>query len=225
MKKSLIALVTTAIAASIAIPAHAAGVTVSVTPTQNLDRAATSVAVTLGDVPAGQGVYVMYCAKSVTTSVRPSSCYGTGIWASTDAKMLGQGAVATTGTLNLPVAITFTPKGGALVNCETAGCGVFVRRDHMGPTDASLDTFVPVSFQPLVEPKITVTPEKGRVLVAVAGYKGQSLSVMFGNRAITKQIATDNAKFYIGNSIAKRVNLSVNAGANNVLTQQVTLVK
>ncbi len=225
MKKTLIALVATAIAASIALPAHAAGLTVSVAPTQNLDRAATSVGVSLDGIPAGEGVYVMYCAKSVSASVRPSSCYGTGIWASTDANMLKQGAVATTGTLNLPVAITFTPKGGASVNCETAGCGVFVRRDHMGPTDNSLDTFVPVSFVPLVAPNVTAVAEMGRVLVTVEGYKGQSLSVAFGSRILTKNIATDNAKFYIGNAKAKKVNLVVSAGSTSVFTQQLKLVK
>lgn len=225
MKKLIITLAVAALAGGLAVPAHAAGVTVSVTPNQDVARTATSVGVTLSGIPAGQGVYVMYCAKSLTANVRSSSCYGTGIWASTDTNMLAQGAVATTGNLNLPVALTFTPKGGSLVNCETAGCGVFVRRDHMGPTDYSLDTFVPVSFVPLVAPKVNAVAEKGRVLVTVAGFKGQTLNIAFGMRNLTKAIATDSAKFYIGNSAAKNVNLVVTAGAVNALTQKIELVK
>jgi hypothetical protein len=59
----------------------------------------------------------------------------------------------------------------------------------------------------------------------VAGYKGQTLNIAFGMRNLTKAIATDSAKFYIGNCAAKNVNLVVTAGAVNALTQKIELVK
>ena len=216
MKKSILASLialtaATAVAAGSAIPAHASPATLEITPTGPLARAATSVSVKVSNVPAGQGVYLMYCATPAA-GARPSACFGRGVWASSDPKMTAQGAQALDVVLNLPVAIQFTPQGGSAVDCEKGGCGVFVRRDHLGPTDFSLDAFTPLAFVPLIEAKISTEVQSGRVLFIVQGFNGKTIDLDFGGRKLSRAIAADSVKFYVGNTKHKSVTVKVSAG-------------
>lgn len=216
MKKTILATLValtaaTAVSVGAAIPANAATATVAVTPSGPLARAATTVSVRVSNVPAGQGVYLMYCA-SPAAGARPTACFGRGVWASSDPKMTAQGAQPLDGALSLPVAIQFTPQGSAAVDCEKAGCGVFVRRDHMGPTDFSLDAFTPLAFVPLIEAKISTEVQAGRVLFTVQGFNGKTVDVEFGGRKLSRAISADSVKFYVGNTKQKSVAVKVSAG-------------
>jgi hypothetical protein len=213
-----------AVVAGVSSPALAAPATIAVSPTGQLDRAVASVSVTVGNVPAGQGVYVMYCQQPAA-GARPTACFGRGVWASTDAKMTAQGAVALTGALSLPVALQFTPQGGTAVDCEKTVCGVFVRRDHMGPSDLSLDAFSPIAFVPAIKPVVTAVAEAGRVLFTVQGFNGKTLAIDFGGRAISRAIIADSVKFYVGNSKQKSVLATVTDAGTQVFSQSIALKK
>lgn len=213
-----------AVVTGVATPAMAAPATVAVSPTGPLDRATSSVSVTVGNVPAGQGIYAMYCAQPAA-GARPTACFGRGVWASTDAKMTAQGAVALTGALTLPVALQFTPQGGSAVDCEKAVCGVFVRRDHMGPTDTSLDSFAALAFVPAIKPVVTAAAEAGRVLFTVQGFNGKTIAIDFGGRALSRAITADSVKFYVGNSKQKSVLATVSDAGTQVFSQNIALKK
>jgi hypothetical protein len=227
MKKNTLGLALAAAAtlvAGIAVPAHATPATVVVAPLGQLARSTQSVSVTVSNVPAGQGVYVMYCATPAA-GTRPSACFGRGVWASSDSKMTAQGAVPLDSAITLPVALQFTPQGGTAVDCEKAGCGVFVRRDHLGSTDLSLDSFTPIAFAPLVAPKVQAVPEAGRVLFTVEGYNGKTVNINFGDRMVTRAITSDSVKFYLGNGKQKAASVSVSADQAEIFTAKLKLKK
>lgn len=229
MKKIILATLvalTAATAAMVAaaVPANAAGPAVTIEPSGPLARSSVSVAVSVANVPAGQGVYLMYCATPVA-GARPTACFGRGVWASSDPKMTAQGAQPLDGALSLPVAIQYTPQGSAAVDCEKAGCGVFVRRDHMGPTDFSLDSFTPLSFVPVIAPKVTTDVQSGRVLFTVQGFNGKTIDVDFGGRKLSRAIAADSVKFYVGNLKQKSVAVRISAADAQVYEAKLALKK
>jgi len=218
----LVVAAASAIIGGLALPANAAPAAVTVSPAGPLARSASSVSVTVGNVPAGQGIYLMYCATPAA-GTRPTSCFGRGVWASSDSKMTAQGAVALDGALALPIAIQFTPQGGAAVDCEKVGCGVFVRRDHMGPTDYSLDSFTALSFVPVIQPKVEVSVESGRVLFSAQGLKGKTLEVNFGARKLSRAVSSDSLKFYVGNAKAKSIDVSVSSDQSQLFAEKLKL--
>ena len=225
MNKKIIASLAIAVAAiatmSGVVPANAAPAGVAVSQTTGVARTG-SLTVNLSGIPAGQGVYVMFCAKSATTA-RPAACFGRGVWASTDTSALAQGAVSAANPIALPVAATFTPQGGTAVDCDLTSCGVFVRRDHMGPTDFSLDQFVPVAFVSAVPSKVTAVVTSGRVLVSIDGHKGQSITVTLAGRTITKQLLADQVKFFVGNGGNAKAKLIVKVAGSKLFAKALVL--
>ena len=225
MNKKIIASLAIAVAAiatlSGVVPANAAPAGVAVSQTTGVARTG-SLTVNLSGIPAGQGVYVMFCAKSATTA-RPAACFGRGVWASTDTAALAQGAVSAANPIALPVAATFTPQGGTAVDCDLTSCGVFVRRDHMGPTDFSLDQFVPVAFVSAVPSKVTAVVTSGRVLVSIDGHKGQSITVTLAGRTITKQLLADQVKFFVGNGGNAKAKLIVKVAGSKLFAKALVL--
>jgi putative ubiquitin-RnfH superfamily antitoxin RatB of RatAB toxin-antitoxin module len=144
----LAAAISTVVSALGAAPAQAAGgFSVSVDRTANLFRAGDQVSVTVSGTPAGEGVYVMFCATPAQ-GARPTKCLGRGYWASTDPNMISAHALDLAQPVAVAVQESFTTQSADAVSCATSGCGIFVRRDHMDPTDKSLDTFVPLNFAP-----------------------------------------------------------------------------
>lgn len=135
-------------AAGLASPAVASALTVSANKASHLAREGDTIAVTISGVPAGEGIYVRECVAAATAGTRPSTCVGIAntVWASLDSTSQAQGASAFTGTVNVGVQRTFTAGNGTAVDCEVSTCGILVRRDHLGPTDLSLDTFIPINF-------------------------------------------------------------------------------
>ena len=116
-------------------------------------------------------------------------------------------------------------QGGTAVDCEKTICGVFVRRDHMGPTDLSLDAFSPVAFVPAIKPVVTAAAEAGRVLFTVQGFNGRNLAIDFGGRAISRAITADSVKFYVGNSKQKSVLATISDAGTQVFSQNIALKK
>ena len=212
-----------ALTALTALPANAAASNVVVSPTTAVARTGT-VNVTLANIPAGQGVYVMFCAKP-NNAGRPTSCFGRGVWASTDTTALGQGAVSATNPISLPVAASFTPQGGSAVDCDLNVCGVFVRRDHMGPTDTSLDQFVPVAFVSAVPSSISVKATSGRILVSISGHKGQTIDVFVAGRKVSRQLLADQVSFYVGNGGNSAAKVVIKQGTSKLFNRVLSLKK
>ncbi|OXE35102.1 MAG: hypothetical protein CGW95_15955, partial [Phenylobacterium zucineum] len=139
VKKAMFAAAALAVVASSlsAVSAQAADTySVSVDRTSNLYRAGDQLSVTVANAPAGEGVYVMFCATPAA-GARPSKCLGRGYWASSDPAMIQAHALDLSKPVSVAVQESFTTQAGDSVSCTDSGCGVFVRRDHMDPTDKS----------------------------------------------------------------------------------------
>lgn len=195
MRKITATLVSLAALAGFSLPAHADTYSVSVSKTTAISRAGETVSVTLNGIPAGEGVYVRYCATPAS-GVRPTQCDGQGMWATLDATWLAYGAVSAASPVSLPVKLTFT-SGGATVDCASVGCGVFVRRDHLGSTDYTLDSFTPVTFEALPEPFAKVTANGSRVKIRVANFVGNQVRVRVGNHVYHRPVVDGAASFNV----------------------------
>lgn len=160
-KAALVAATLAMVTTGLATPAFADGFSATATKTSHLNRAGDSVPVTITGLPDGEGIYVRECVAAATPGTRPTNCAGISdtIWTSTDSTSLSQGAQAFTGSVTLPVKLTFTASNTTAVDCSAVTCGVLVRRDHLGPTDYSLDTFIPVSFAPVFGVTVSKTSD------------------------------------------------------------------
>jgi len=149
--KPALALLALAVAASTvsAMPALAADpFSVTLSASTDLVRTGQSITATLTNVPAGEGVYVEFCAQPATAGARPTACYGQGAWATPNSAMWPYGAVDIAAPVTVSTALTFTATDTSSVDCSAQVCGVFVRRDHLAGSDTTLDTFLPVTFAP-----------------------------------------------------------------------------
>ena len=149
--QTAVAALAIAIAASAltAMPAQAADVfSVTLSNSTDLVRAGDNITATLANVPTGEGVYVEFCAAPAVVGGRPTACFGQGAWATSNSAMFNYGAVDIAAPVGVAVKQTFDATDKSTVNCSEVVCGVFVRRDHLGAADLSLDTFVPVTFAP-----------------------------------------------------------------------------
>ena len=112
--------------------------------------------VTLTGIPSGNGVYIRQCQQS-QTSARPTLCNGMGVWTSLDPGSQAQTATDATLPQTLPVAGLYT-SNSTTVDCNKVVCGIFIRRDHLGASDLSLDTFIPLTFSTPVKSSQTIVP-------------------------------------------------------------------
>lgn len=115
--------------------------TLAVDPTSGLE-AEDTLTITLAGTPSGQGLYVRQCNAPVGED-RPTSCNGTGMWATLPAgsPAIGDTFAPSAGTFELDVAQVFGD-----VDCTVVQCGIHTRRDHNDGADTSLDRFVPITF-------------------------------------------------------------------------------
>ena len=111
----------------------------------NLAAGGDTIAVTVTNLPNGSGLYVRQCVAATTAGARAGNCNGQGIWVTTTVPAGTPGTVAPGGIISLPVVASYVTSTGT-VDCTKTQCGVFVRRDHFGPTDLSLDRFIPITF-------------------------------------------------------------------------------
>lgn len=176
----------TAVSAFAAVaPAQAADFSVSADKTVGLNAGGDTVNVTLNDLPANTGVYVRLCAGTAADALkaRPTSCFGQGIWASNAASSLAQHASDATKPLALAVQASFT-SGTTAVNCLTQACSIHIRRDHLNPTDFSLDRVIPVTFADLTTQSAT------------AKVVGKKIVVTLNNVADEKAVISVSKKSY-----------------------------
>ena len=129
-------------------PAFADTFSVTVTPTTGIPAAGGDVTVALAGLPSGEGVYVVQCAATAvsprpTTSVNCASANQR--WMTLDSTMWGFGGEDAAAPLTFHALPTFRVSSTTF-DCRVTSCALFVRRDHMGSADFSLDTLVPLAF-------------------------------------------------------------------------------
>jgi hypothetical protein len=120
---------------------------VSADKSTNLIAAGDTVVVSLANIPTDAGLYVRLCQGTPADAMkgRPANCFGQDAWVSTLAASKAQGAADATQPIKLAVKAQFT-SGANNVDCLTQACLIHIRRDHMAPTDFSLDRVIPVTF-------------------------------------------------------------------------------
>ena len=128
-------------------------------PLTSLAFAGDQIHLTIKGLPKNTGVYVREC---LATPKRPTAaqCNGNGVWVT---PAFPGGMYPTDGTVGKPNTDFVLPVAGAFgaVDCSVSKCVIFVQRDHLGPTDKSLDTIVKISFARRLAsstPSATATP-------------------------------------------------------------------
>ena len=179
MTKTAVAALAIALSAAplTALPAQAADVfNVTLSNGTDLVRSGDNITATLTGLPTDSGVYVQFCAAPAVVGDRPTACFGQGAWATPDSSMWVRGAVDPALPVTLAVKQSFTPPQQATINCGEVVCGAFVRRDHLGALDKSLDTFLPVTFAPVFGVALSKSSELARtnesINVTVSGLTG-----------------------------------------------------
>lgn len=167
LSKYAIALTLAVVSTSIAGAAQAEELTASLSKSTGLSRDGEVVSLNIAGVPSGQGVYIIQCEAPTVAGERPTFCVGQSktIWAST---------ISTPGAQTLEPAMNLTidrqmVSGANTIDCSVSSCVVFIRRDHYGPTDRSLDTLLPISFIPEYSVQVSKT--------AAISYAGENLKV------------------------------------------------
>ena len=163
LKSITTGLIAIALIAATALPSSAATSKVQIVggPMKTLIFAGDNIHLTVKGLPKKTGVYVREC---VATAKRPtaSQCNGNGVWITPS---FPGGVYPTDGTVGKPNTDFSLPVVGAFGtnDCSISKCVIFVQRDHLGPTDKSLDTSVKISFAekvaaPVSTPMAPTTP-------------------------------------------------------------------
>ena len=198
-----VAALTAIVALTAVTPAQAADFSVTADKTSNLKAAGDTVALTLSNLPTGQGVYLRLCAGAAAdvAKARPTECVGMDktVWVSSLASALRQGAVELTAPMSLAVVAQFTA-GGKSIDCSAVSCGIHVRRDHFGGTDFSLDRFIPVTFAAAaptapVAPTAVASVAAGKVKIQVTNAKGQKVTFVVGTKKYVRTVNSDAYTF------------------------------
>jgi hypothetical protein len=195
-KKLMVAAVALATAIGSALPASAADFSVSLNGASNFDPAGATVSINVANVPEGQGIYFMLC-EGTTGTPRPANCSTEHqAWLTTAASSLRMGATMLLPVNEFKVAANFAARDGSRINCLTGNCGVFVRRDHFGTADISLDRFFPITFSAapaaVAQSSAKIGTFNGRVAVRVTGAAGKNVAVQIGGRWVTRAITSDS---------------------------------
>ena len=194
---------------------------VSASKTTEIQSAGDTINVTIKGLTYNQGVYVRLCA-SAGEGVRPTSCDGRGIWASMDLSQIALHATDASTVLELPVKAQFTADGGN-INCNSVPCGIFVRRDHLGSGDLSLDRFIPLTFK--VQPVVTARAKKtgSNFVLTISNAKGVEIKVTVGT--VTKNVVptSENYSFTtaVGKNKGKLTKLKAVVGSNVLIDTKV----
>ena len=137
-------------------PAGAAGGSVSISPSTGLAPTGATVRVSGSGWDTSTGIYLMFCSYS---GGRPSgaACDSTAQqWISDDARAPISWGEGGSFSVNLTVVAAF---GSNDCTYSDVACGVFIRRDHFGGDDDSLDSFHPVEFEVPAAPTDPQDPE------------------------------------------------------------------
>lgn len=194
---------------------------VQVSKTTAIESSGDTINVTLKGLTYNQGVYVRFCATA-GEGARPTDCDGQGIWASLDATQIALHATDASGTIALPVKGQFTANG-VNVQCKKITCGIFVRRDHLGSGDLSLDKFIPVTFK--VSPEASAKAKKigSNFVFTIANAKGTELKVRVGT--VTKNVmpTSDNYTYTtaVGKNKGKLTKLKIVLGSRALVETKI----
>lgn len=176
--------IATAIPVISAAPSHAETFVFASAPLTNLNPTGATIDGGFSKFPTGSGLYIQQCVAPVGTA-RPVTCSDTlQLWVTATGE---PGSIIATGRIQMPVAGSIIGKG-MTVDCTTAQCGLFFRRDRTAGADTSEDKFLPITFTKgvtapmLSADEITVTLN-GRTLV-------RNVPSDLAYRADTKIIAT-----------------------------------
>jgi len=146
LKSITTGLIAVALIGATALPSSAAisKVKIGGGPLKALTFAGDNIRLTVKGLPKKTGVYVREC---LATTKRPTAaqCNGNGVWITPS---FPGGVYPTDGTVGKPNTDFSLPVVGAFGtnDCSISKCVIFVQRDHLGPTDKSLDTSVKISF-------------------------------------------------------------------------------
>lgn len=192
MKKMLVALATLTLIGT-SVPALADGLTVSVEKATGLSSPETTLKVSVSGIPQDQGIYLMLC-EGESANPRPANCSATHqAWLTMAASSLRMGAAAALPVNDFKIASSFSTRAGVAVDCTTSKCGVFVRRDHFGSADTTLDRFIPISF-PAPKPAVSalIGNFENRVAVRFYGAAGQTATIKVGGRWVKVALTENN---------------------------------
>ncbi len=193
---------------------------VQVSKTATISYAGENLKVKILGLTNTQGVYVRLC-QAATAGERPSVCYGLGVWASLSQIQQGFGAVNAEGELTLPVKSSFV-SGGNNVDCSKTSCVVFVRADHTGGPDLSLDRVIPLTFTAPPAPAISARAGKSGTsfVFVIKNAKAKSIKVIVGPSVKIVRPTSDSytVKISVGKNKGKNTTLKVTYG-NKVLTK------
>lgn len=207
-------------------PAQAADFSVTADKSTALVAAGDVVKVSLNNLPAEAGVYVRLCAGSLADvmKARPTSCFGQGSWVSSSKASIAQHASdAAAGPVALDVKSVFT-SGTTTVDCAVQACGIHVRRDHLGPTDFSLDRFIPVTFAaaPVAVVKSGIALASSKVTITVANLKGKKITFVVGTKKFTRVANSDNFVFSAPAPKAQWFIASAYLGSKQIVSKKFT---
>ena len=186
MKKLLASIITAGLIGALTVSPANAAVSATLNKTSDIAMAGETLTITLSGIPAGQGVYVRLC-KNTDPSIRPSLCQGGamgGAWASLSASSLAQGAVNAANPIDLAVSGQFTSSGTS-VDCTIDNCVIFIRRDHLGSGDLTLDTRIPVTFS---------TASAAVAPAVVAPTVDQTISPFWAPKKYNKKVARKSTR-------------------------------
>lgn len=221
MKKLLVALSTIALAIT-PLQAQASDFSAAVAQSKDLPLEVASISVAVSGTPEGQGIYLMLCEGTVA-SPRPANCSSDlQAWLTTAASSLRMGASPLLPVNEFKIASKFTTRAGTTVDCTSVACSIFVRRDHFGSADFSLDRVIPITFAaPKAKVAAAIGSFKNRVSVRVWGGKGQDLAVRIGGRWVKSNLSSNNAlsSFRFG---GKNVKVEVFVGGVKLSESNVT---
>lgn len=207
-------------------PAQAADFSVTADKSTSLVAAGDVVKVTLNNLPAEAGLYVRLCAGTLAdvSKARPTNCFGQGAWVSSSASSITQHATdASAGPVSLDVKAVFT-SGTTTIDCQAVACGIHVRRDHLAPTDFSLDRFIPVTFAsvPAQIVKSGVSLTSSKVKINVVNLKGQKVSFVVGTKKFTRIATSDNYTFSAPAPKASWFVASAYVGSKKIVSKKFT---
>jgi hypothetical protein len=193
---------------------------VQVSKTAAISYAGENLKVNVLGLTGTQGVYVRLC-KAGATGERPAICDGLGVWASLSSAQQGFGAVNAASELTLAAKSKFG-SGVAAVDCTKTSCVVFVRRDHLGGPDLSLDRVIPLTFNAPPAPVISARAGKSGTsfVFVIKNAKAKSIKVIVGTSVKTVKPTSDSytVKISVGKNKGKNTALKVTYGTK-VLTK------
>ena len=214
----------------ITTPANAASqLTVTISKTSELSQGGETVAISISNIPTNQGVYVYQCASD-SASPRPASAVcriamSDSLWVSTSAISQSQGATDASLSQNFSLTKAFT-NSGTTYDCMLTSCGIFIRRDHLGGGDFSLDVIYPITFKAnpvaaapsVAAPSVVGIPENSKTISDKLNFGLREKSLSKANK---KKLKTDLPSYAAASQIVITATVSRSAGTSSKTNKKI----